>query len=72
MKKTQSKVIQFEPRKKPRLKSVNYIPPEKKELLRQREQNKRKSVSRSKAIVLISIFFALVALVAVIDFIINK
>lgn len=72
MKKTQAKVLKFEPREKSKLKSLNYIPPEKKELLRQREQQKKKASNRYKTTVSVGIFFALVALVAIIDFIIKR
>lgn len=35
------KVYEFKPRKSPRLKTVKYISPEKKQLLREREQVKK-------------------------------
>ncbi|KJS14559.1 MAG: hypothetical protein VR69_17120 [Peptococcaceae bacterium BRH_c4b] len=70
--KSQNKVLKFEPRKKRRLKSVDYMSPEKKELLRQREKQKKLGQGRNRTIVVAGIFFGLVALVAVIDFLIRR
>lgn len=50
------KVIEFKPRRQKKLKSLNYISPEKKELLRQRELQKRKRDNRAKTIKLVGIF----------------
>ncbi|MFZ5631791.1 MAG: hypothetical protein ACOY40_03015 [Bacillota bacterium] len=36
-----SRVYQFDPERKKRLKSVNYVSPEKKDLLRERKQSKK-------------------------------
>ncbi len=70
--KSQNNVLKFEPRKKRRLKTVDYMSPEKKELLRQREKQKKLGKNRNRSIVVTGIFFGLVALVAVIDFLIRR
>lgn len=40
-KRDQGKVYEFTPRKGPRLKTIKYVSPEKKQLLKQREQAKK-------------------------------
>lgn len=57
MAKNSGKVIQFEPGKKKKLKSLNYVSPEKKELLRQRERQQKKRANRNQTIRLVGIFF---------------
>ncbi|GBF34421.1 hypothetical protein DCCM_3537 [Desulfocucumis palustris] len=64
------KVIQFEPRKKKKLKDVNYVSPEKKELLRQREKQKKLSKNSHRTIVLVGIFLLIVAVVVILDYLI--
>lgn len=58
MAKNYGKVIEFKPRsrKGKKLKSVNYVSPEKKELLRQRELQKNKNANRVKTIKSVGIF----------------
>lgn len=58
MSKNQGKVIEFKPRprKNKKLKSVNYISPEKKELLCRREAKKNKQADRINSIKAIGLF----------------
>jgi len=51
------KVIEFKPRKKKKLRSVNYVSAEKKALLRQREQQRKKQNDRLGTIKAVGIFF---------------
>ncbi len=51
------KVIEFKPRKKKKLRSVNYMSAEKKALLRQREQQRKKQNDRLGTIKAVGIFF---------------
>jgi hypothetical protein len=50
------KVIEFKPRKGKKLKSVNYVSPEQKELRRQRELQRKKQNSRLNTIKTVGIF----------------
>jgi Pyruvate/2-oxoacid:ferredoxin oxidoreductase gamma subunit len=70
--KSQDNVLKFEPGKKRKLKDVDYVSPEKKELLRKRERQKKLGESRYRSIVLVGIFLGLVALVAVVDLLLGR
>ncbi|MDD3653031.1 MAG: hypothetical protein PHO01_02415 [Desulfotomaculaceae bacterium] len=58
------KVYKFAPRKGPKLKTVKYISPEKKQLLKQREQSKRDRRIFYKGIGVLLIIVALFTAIA--------
>lgn len=53
------KVIQFTPRVKPKLKNLNYTDPAQKQLRREREQQRKDALVRSKVVKNVVIFVGL-------------
>lgn len=68
MTKKEGKVIQFEPRRKPKLKSVNYEDPAKKALLEERARKKIISKNRQLSIKGVGIFFLICVLVYILKY----
>lgn len=61
----QGKVIEFKPRprKYKKLKDVNYISPEKKELLRRRKAEQKKQIARSNTVKAVAVFLLVCAVI---------
>ena len=60
---TRGKVIEFTPRKKPKLKKLDYVDPEQKKLREKRQRQRQISLNRGKTLRYVGIFIGLCVLV---------
>ncbi|MCF8011368.1 MAG: hypothetical protein K9L17_10580 [Clostridiales bacterium] len=56
MSRDNNKVIEFDTKKKKKLKALDYVSPEKKEMLRKRKMEKQKKINRMRTIKSVGLF----------------